>query len=566
MQYAPVDESRASNLLLCDDWARALSQVEALPRRKRRQGLASVFGQLKADEIATFVAATTGSLLSAAELERLEMGPEVIFQAFARVTGLSESHLRHCCVDAEGLPELAVALLKSPAQPSRMSLAHLHESLLGVLSYIRDPQQLLVDLMKQLEPMTVRYILRMLEGAWPLPTDVGTVLEALSLASGLEMEAIQASYTLTHQLEDTAERALKGRRALAQVHCRTGRPYVFMPVSHAYNLNGLLSEDRLPVLVDPQLPGIRVQIHRRHAMVHLYSERLQDVSRAFPEVVSALEKSLTGTDDLILEGYVYQPDVNALTSMTTVQQRLGMLPGKRQEPLRPQSILAVVVTELIRQGREDLMPRPYLERRRRIKQVLKAVEGVSTLAEHEVSTPAQASEVIERLAKSGLTQVMVRPSASAYEPGRADICQRLVVGEPTACLMVTGASVASNGQPSRLQLSCLTHGQLTSAGDLAASSVDRNQWKALLDRAERYKVAGNDDRWVMRQGLVLEVTVRSARTSPRRPSGVTLVGMQLYAVREDRGLEQVEQSSRLVRLAEDMEREIFLNTPLAVSA
>lgn len=564
MKTLLAERLSGQELLSCNGWAQALAGVEAQGKRQRRAALGAVFARLKPEEIGLFVAATHGTLLPEAEMRQLELNAPIIRAAFARVTHLTEEAVEGRCVEAGGYAELATILLPPPAQPSTLTLLALRNAFQSVLNFTLEPLPVLVSLLETLDPLTLRYILRMLLGD-PSPLfDTTAILQALSTATRIEEEALFASYVLTHDLEDTAERAFRGRRPLAQVHCRTGRPYVFMPVTSAIRLNSVLEPTLLPVMVEPDWPGIRVQIHRRHAMVHLYSEKLQDVSRAFPEVTAALERSLGGTDDLILEGVVYQANVSVGQSMAEVQRRIQKLPSRRREVARPTHPLSVAVLELIRQGRQDLMSQPYQVRRQRVRSLVRASEHVLLPPELAVSTLEEATSEVRRLEKLGYAAVLLKSAQASYQPGQAQIYHRVAFSALSCCLVVTGVALRSGGSPARFQLSCRAQGALTHVGDLAASSVEPAEWQALVERVTQERVAYDAEQWLLRPGLVLEVRYHSARTSPRRPSGVALVGIQLLACREDRSQEQIETSARLIQMAEAIEQAAESSTQKAL--
>lgn len=298
--------------LSCAHWAQLLQQVESAIRRRRVAMLTRILKQLSPENMVLLTSTLSGEFMRALRTDLFELEPHALQTYLTQQLG--EARLAAALKEAARPSDLFRLLPPLEGPPSPLTLLEVRSLAESVLRFQLSSHHFLGQLFQQQSPDTCVRLCALLHGEPPLAFGQELLLEALSQATGVEYDALRASYALTRDLEDTTLRAQKGRRAVAQVHCRTGRPFAFMRRQPLQSFETVLGNNSPLLLVDEEPLGIRVQIHRRHVLVHLYSDKGHDISRAFPEVTAALEKALTGTDDLILEGVVFGVEGAASTS------------------------------------------------------------------------------------------------------------------------------------------------------------------------------------------------------------------------------------------------------------
>ncbi|MFM7201532.1 MAG: hypothetical protein ACKO6N_12145 [Myxococcota bacterium] len=469
---------------------------------------------------------------------------------------LGDSELATALREVERISDLFHRLPPVEGPVSTLTLLEMRSLAASVSRYQLNLDAFLTQLFQQQHPDTCARLYALVMGESPLALPQGMLMEALSLVTGVELDALQASYALTRDLEDTTERAQKGRRAVAQVHCRTGRPFTFMRRQLLTQLEPVLEAPAASLRIDEEPLGLRVQIHRRHVLVHLYSERGQDISRAFPEVTSALEKALSGTDDLILEGILYRADGNASKRRHALQARLLSLPLRRGEPPKTDTKMNVLISELLRQGREDLMLRGVQERRTRARQLLRSVEGVKMLDALPLSTPSELSQRLKALTTAhqswSATETLVAYNTTApYTPGVEGSSFQL--GPRLYSLLLTGVEVGSDGTAPTLRLACMHEGRPVPIGHTRL-----NKEPALVDLLKnllaRHTLIQHDGLHLLRPGIVVEARAMRLRKATRRPAGVGLDGLEVMGLRLELHEEHVLSREGLIQLAEAMEK------------
>jgi len=542
-----VDLSEQS-LLYTETWCKAMTHLEGMTRRRRKVVLAELLTSLRAEDVGGVAAFTAGVLMPDHQRSALGITSSIMRKAFAEVTGKTEEDIRALVAQAGGYPNLASEIIPENPSPMPITLPNVRAWLLELLGYAREPLEMTVFLLQTLGPLMSKYLLRTLTGELPIGIDTYGVLEATAVAAGMEPEVVWQCFELTNSLEDAAQRAFRGRRALAQVHCRTGRPYRLMPATPLASVAEAFDRFEGPVTIEHEIPGIRFEIHRRHASIQLYTRQLKDVTRAFPELASALEGSLMGTDDLILEGQAYLPGVSAEESERILDERLTQLPTRRGEVLKPSTLLTMSVIDITRQGREDMMQRPLSARKIRLGQLFRVGDRISVPEALTTSSIQEAEAFAEEARRSGLAGVMLKAADGRYEAGKEGIWYRFSFRPEYIELTAIDAAVNKAGEINKLNLACRFEGGLAAVGEVSGTGADPELWQQLQKRARDYFLIQKGDRYELMPGLIVAVSPRAIKAAPRRRAGYSLTGMTIQRIREDKGAFESNGPERLAHI------------------
>jgi DNA ligase-1 len=279
---------------------------------------------------------------------------------------------------------------------------------------------LFATLLARSDPLTAKYVVKVLGGDLRIGLREGLVEAALALAFERGLDDVKWAGMLTGDIGRTAALARDGRlgsAALVLFH-----PIKFMLASPAEDAAEILGRLGTPVWVEDKYDGIRAQLHRSADRVRLYSRDLHDVSGQFPEVVAGAE----ALDwDGILDGEILAYRDGVVLPFLALQNRLG-----RKNPsaaIRADVPVIYVAFDALGLGPpggavEPLLRVPLAERRRRLEMLalpladeggrfalsnLVRVDDVDGLESAFASARARRNE--------GL---MVKDPDSAYSPGR----------------------------------------------------------------------------------------------------------------------------------------------------
>jgi DNA ligase-1 len=280
--------------------------------------------------------------------------------------------------------------------------------------------ELFGDLVERCDPLTAKYVTRIVSGDMRIGLREGLLEAAIARAFGRPLADVKRAGMLTGDIGRTATLARHDR--LADATLALFNPLKFMLASPAEDAAEIVARLGPIVWVEDKYDGIRCQLHKRGPMVRLYSRDLHDVSAAFPEIAEAA--SVLGWDG-ILDGEILGWRDGAVLPFLSLQARLG-----RKAPtaaIRAEIPVIYVAFDLLASGTdgcpaEPLLELPLSERRRRLEALalpLVVDGGRFALSHLMTADSAEALEAAFAEARARRNEgLMVKDPDSPYSPGR----------------------------------------------------------------------------------------------------------------------------------------------------
>jgi len=280
---------------------------------------------------------------------------------------------------------------------------------------------LLGSLLERSDPLTAKYVVKVLSGELRIGLREGLVEAAVARAFDRPLDEVKWAGMLTGDIGRTAELARDGR--LDDAALALFNPIKFMLASPVEDATLIMSRLGAPVWVEDKYDGIRAQLHKAGAEVRLYSRDLHDVSGQFPEIVD----SAVGLPwDGILDGEILAWRDGAVLPFQSLQSRLGR--KSPSEAIRAEVPVIFVAFDLLGVGSdgdgevEPLLRTPLDERRRRLEGLALplAAEGGGFALSHLVNVDSvDALEAAFTDARARRNEgLMVKDPRSGYSPGR----------------------------------------------------------------------------------------------------------------------------------------------------
>src|SRR4029079_14465683 len=140
---------------------------------------------------------------------------------------------------------------------------------------------ILRELLSRSDPLTAKYIVKVLSGELRIGLREGLVEAAIAKAFDRPLDEVKWSGMLTGDIGRMAELARDDR--LGDASLALFHPIKFMLASPAEDADEIVKRLGVPVWVEDKYDGIRAQLHRDGDDVRLYSRDLHDISGQFPE-------------------------------------------------------------------------------------------------------------------------------------------------------------------------------------------------------------------------------------------------------------------------------------------
>ena len=191
---------------------------------------------------------------------------------------------------------------------------------------------------------------------------------------------------------------------------------------------------------EPKWDGFRTIVFRDGDEVVLGSRNEKPMTRYFPELVEALKQSVP--ERCVLDGEIVVITGERL-DFEVLQQRIHPA-ASRVALLAEQTPAAFIGFDLLAEGTDDLMARPFSERRKRLESAL-ADAGGSVFLTPATADLDTARDWFHRFEGAGLDGVVAKPLDGTYQPDKRAMFK--VKHERTADCVVAGYRLHKTSTP-----------------------------------------------------------------------------------------------------------------------
>jgi len=389
-----------------------------------------------------------------------------------------------------------------------------------------------------------RYLARLVLSEMRIGVGEGAVRDAIVAAFDAERDAVTRALQVSNDYGRVAAAARDaGADGLADISLEVGRPVKAMLAQAGTVGDALDAWDA--VAVETKFDGARVQVHYDGDDARLFSRNMEDVTDPLPEIVEAVESSLSVP--AILDGEVVAIDDEG--EPLPFQEVLRRFRRKHDVARARRDVrLRLHAFDCLHADGTDLLDAPLRRRHDRLTDLL-AGDRVATL---HVESDADEIEEIEREAlTAGHEGVMLKNPDSAYTPG--DRGQNWLKRKPdveTLDLVVTGAEWGEGRRANEFGtflLSVRTDDGYATIGKVA-TGITEDELTTLTERLEPHVRAEDGTEIDIEPAVVFEVGYEAIQSSPTYESGYALRFPRFLGVREDRTPAAADTLDRIERL------------------
>lgn len=282
----------------------------------------------------------------------------------------------------------------------------------------------LTDLFEQLDPLSAKYVVRIIIGKLRLGFSDMTLVDALSWMEAGDKSLrpiIEGAYNVCADIGLIAHDLKRdGIEAIEKMKVHVGIPIRPAAAERLPTAKAII-EKIGDCSAQPKLDGFRLQIHldktHKKPRIHFYSRNLQDMSAMFPDIAQSLVE--LEVESIIFEGeaIVYDSNTgNFLPFQETVKRKRkhGIEKAQAELPLR------VFAFDLLALNGKDMLGLTHEERRKKLLSVFKTCndDRIQVIEEKEITTAKQLEEYFTANIAAGLEGLVVKRPDSIYRPGK----------------------------------------------------------------------------------------------------------------------------------------------------
>ncbi|MEM5782586.1 MAG: ATP-dependent DNA ligase [Candidatus Aenigmatarchaeota archaeon] len=423
---------------------------------------------------------------------------------------------------------------------------------------------LITELLVQAKPKEAKYIVRTVLGELRVGVAEGIVRDAIAQAFKVSPEIVENAWFLNPDYGEIAKIAKeKGELGLKKVKIEIGKPIMVLLAEKAPSLeDAVKSFDK--VALEYKYDGARMIIEKDEKNnFWIYTRRLENVTKAFPDVVELCKKGLKAKSCIVDgEGIAINPKNGRPMPFQFLSQRI-----KRKydiEKAVKEIPVQLNLFDVVYLNGEILFDLPLEKRRKILSSIVKTIPGKLQLAKQLVAKDLKEAEKFYKEAlDAGHEGLIVKNLEAKYQPGRRVAGGWLKVKPvmESLDLVIIGAAWGTGKRAGWLGsyiLGCRDPdtGKFLECGMLGTGIKEKktnpndvtflDMTKILKPYIEYEK--GSEVK--IKPKVVIEVAYEEIQKSPTYSSGWALRFPRFLRIRWDKGPEEADDLERIIHLYE----------------
>ena len=432
------------------------SKLEATTlRNEMTKILSELYKEADKDEIGKLCYLLQGRVVPLYEKIEFGVADKMVIRAIAQALNIKPETVLKTFKE-EGDLGKAVEKLKVKSQKLKVStknlrISEVYEVLYKVATSTGNGSQeikaqLLSQLIRDVDPLSARYIVRMPLGKMRLGFSDQTVLDAFSwmIAGDKSLkDEIERAYNVRPDLGFIASQIKKrGMEGIKHITPTVGTP-ILMARANRLSSSSEILEKIGECAVEYKYDGLRLQVHysrkqKRHAelvsassknkkktlkqvqgdwqmTIKMFSRNLEDITEMFPDIKEAIIKQITA-EEVILEGEVvaYNPHTGVFVPFQETMQR------KRKYDIAEKALeipVKLFAFELLYANGKSFLGKMYTERKKKLKSIIQKGNTIVYAQEIIGKTSQDIEDMFDDSVAKHFEGIMAKKLDGLYEAG-----------------------------------------------------------------------------------------------------------------------------------------------------
>jgi len=569
--------------MLYSELASIYEKLESTSKRLDKTDILSkLFRKAKQKDLEHLAYLAQGKVFPAYSEAEIGISSQLMIKAIAKSTGTAEKEIREKWRKIGDLGRVAEELVKKKRQATlfqqKLTTAKVVENLRKVstitgVGTVEKKISLVAELLTTASPIETRYIVRTVLEELRIGVGGGATRDAIVWAffgkklgvryvkekNKLEIknreeynkyvEAVQHAYDLANDFSVVLQAARKGLKVLENIKLEVGKPIKVMLYLKAKDMKDAFERLGKPSALEYKYDGFRLMINKdEKGKIILFTRRLDNVTKQFPEVVDYVKKNIKGKS-FILDSEVvgFDPKTLRYRPFQEISQRI-----KRKyeiEKMMKELPVEVNIFDTVYYEGRSILKKPFIERRKLLEKIVKPVKRKIVLAKNLVTgSISEAEKFYKKALEEGEEGVMVKNLQAPYKPGaRVGYGLKLKPSENFFDLVIVGGEWGKGkrkGWLSSFVVACQKEGRFLEIGKVG-TGVKEKAAEGLsfgeLTKMLKPLIVEEKDRGVrIKPEVVVEVTYQNIQHSPKYASGFALRFPRVTRLRPDRSARDAE--------------------------
>ncbi len=521
--------------------------------------LADFLKSVNADELEKIVLLAQGVIFPRSSSKEIGIADNLMIKAVARLSGAPENEVKKTWQKTGDIGNAAQKLLEKNAQKklgvSELTTAKLIENMekasqLEGSGTVDKKINLIAEVLSACNPLEARYAVRTILGVMRLGVGDGIVRDALSKVFGVDKNKIEDAYNLLGDYGKVAGILKKeGEIGLKEIKLSLGRPINSMLFTKVETIKEGFEVVGRPCLADIKYDGMRAQIHYDGKNVKIFTRRLEDVTKQFPEIADAVKKNVK-CESCILdsEAVGYDKKKEIPIPFQQISRRI-----KRKydiEKMAKEMPTKTFVFDCLEFNGKSLVDMPFKERRKIMDGIVKKSSDIQPCDHIATASESEIQKFLSSALKQGHEGLMMKSIEAEYKPGRrVGYGVKLKPGMETFDLVVVEA-IWGDGRRSKwltsYVLACRNDEKLLTIGKMSSGPTEE-EYEEITKILKPLIIKTEGKKTTVKPKLVLEVGYQELQKSPTYESGFALRFPTLKSIRYDKPVSEADDLEKIKR-------------------
>ena len=411
---------------------------------------------------------------------------------------------------------------------------------------------LITELLTSASPVEALYLVRTLIGDLRIGIQVSTIRESMAHAffknEKEEAQKIQGAIDKANDLAAIFDIVKKGKTSgLGKVKVEIGKPIKAMLAQKAKTIKEGFEAVGKPCAIEYKYDGFRLIIHKKGNNIILFTRRLENVTKQFPEVADYIRKYVNA-DSAILdsEAVGFDKKTKEYKPFQSISQRI-----KRKydiEKLQEELPIEINVFDILYYNGKSLLDEHFKKRTELIKKIIeshpyKIIHSKQIITDDE----KKAEDFYKKALKDRQEGVMMKNLDAVYNPGsRVGHMLKIKPEERDFDLVITGGEYGKgkrSGWISSFILSCRDKDKFLEIGKVGTGFKEKKEegvsFEELTEKVKPLITEEKGKNVKIKPKIVVSVTYQEIQKSPTYSSGFALRFPRFTALRPDRSASDI---------------------------
>ncbi len=545
--------------------AELYESLSSRTKRLEKTGILSKFLKDLEEKDRDIIYLLLGSIYPEHDARRIGISNQLVIKAISKATGTSVEKVVKEWKTIGDLGKVSEKLTKEKKQHTLASKILYTEKIIDNLRKLPELEgkgtiekklSLITELLTSASPIESLYIIRTLIGDLRIGIQESTIRDAMASAFFKEdeknevIEKIQSALDKTNDIALVFEIIKKGKiKELDKISIKIGKPIKVMLAQKTNSIEGGFEALGKPCAIEYKYDGFRLIIHKDKEKIILFTRRLENVTKQFPEVVEYIKKYVKGESFILdSEAVGFDSKTHEYKPFQEISRRI-----KRKyniEEIQKKLPVEINVFDILLYNGKSYLEKSFKERTEFIKKI---IENHPYKIIHAKQIITSEKESAEKFYKKALSEnqegIMMKNLKAPYKPGRrVGYMLKMKPEERDYDLVITGAEYGTGKRGGGLTsfiLSCKDKkkNEFVEIGKMSTGLKEKESkgvsYTELTNKLNPLIIEEKGKSVEIKPKIVVAVTYQEIQRSPNYNSGFALRFPRFTALREDKPLSEI---------------------------